>query len=283
MLDVVLPNALKRQIFPLLEDLPLSQKLDRLLAYFPQPVRSAQEFVSYLVSTKCRHINDWTKAVAIYTAKDFPEWELDRVIVNYVQAPQLLIQETAAIVLHLLNPKKLNQVAKYSPEPQRSFLQSIQMRMESEEKNQKLFQVEKVLLLKTVSIFIDTSEEILAEVAGVLEEVELKAGETMFHRGDEGDCMYIIFDGQVKVHDGDSVFATLGERDFFGELSLLDPEPRSASITALTDTFLLQLHQDAFYEIMADRIEVVRGILKILVRRLRDQNNLITGLKNELR
>jgi len=194
-----------------------------------------------------------------------------------------LIQETAAIVLHSLNPRKLNQLAKYAPQPQGAILQSIQKRMESEEKAHKLFQVEKVLLLKTVSIFQDTSEEILAEIAGVLEEVELKAGESMFHKGDEGDCMYVIFDGHVKVHDGDSIFAHLGEREFFGELSLLDPEPRSASITALADTFLLQLHQDAFYEIMADRIEVVKGILKILVRRLRDQNNLIHGLKGEVK
>jgi len=221
--------------------------------------------------------------VAIYTAKDYPEWKIDGALVNYVQDPQLLVQETAAIVLHLLSPKKLDQIAKYAPEPQGSFLQSIQKRMESEERTHKLFQVEKVLLLKTVSIFQDTSEEILAEIAGILEEVELKADETVFHKGDEGDCMYIIFDGQVKVHDGDSIFATLGERDFFGELSLLDPEPRSASITALSDTFLLQLHQDAFYEIMADRIEVVKGILRILVKRLRDQNNLITGLKGEVK
>lgn len=283
MLDVVLPSTLKRQIFPLLEDLPLSQKLDRLLNYFPQPIKSAEEFIKYLISPKCRHINDWTKAVAIYTTKDFPEWKIDGVLVNYIQAPQLLVQETTAIVLHLLNPNKLDQLAKYAPKPQRGFLQSIQKRMESEEKTHKLFQIEKVLLLKTVSIFKDTSEEILAEIAGVLQEVELSAGETVFHKGDEGDCMYIIFDGKVKVHDGDSVFANFGVRDFFGELSLLDPEPRSASITALEDTFLLQLHQDAFYEIMADRIEVVRGILKILVRRLRDQNNLITGLKGEVK
>ena len=283
MLDVVLPSNLKRQIFPLLEDLSLSQKLDRLSAYFPQEQKTSEEWLKYLISPKCRHINDWTKAVAIYTAKDYPEWQIDGTLVNYVQDPSLIIQESAAIVLHLVNPRKLYQLAKYAPEPQGSFLQSIQMRMESEEKTHKLFQIEKVLLLKTVSIFQDTSEEILAEIAGILEEVELKEGETVFHKGDEGDCMYIIFDGQVKVHDGDSIFAKLGERDFFGELSLLDPEPRSASITALKDTFLLQLHQDAFYEIMADRIEVVRGILKILVRRLRDQNNLITGLKTEVK
>jgi CRP-like cAMP-binding protein len=49
------------------------------------------------------------------------------------------------------------------------------------------------------------------------------------------------------------------------------------------DTFLLQLNQDVFYEIMADRIEVVRGIVRILIRRLRDQNTLISDLKNEVK
>ncbi len=101
-------------------------------------------------------------------------------------------------------------------------MQKVKVQIDSENKH-KLFQIEKVLLLKTVSIFKDTSEEILTEIASILEEVDLKEGETVFEKGTEGDCMYVIFSGKVKVHDGESIFAHLSDRDFFGELSLLDP------------------------------------------------------------
>ena len=95
-----------------------------------------------------------------------------------------------------------------------------------------LLTIEKVLILKTVSIFADTPEEILADVAALLEEVNVAAGETILHKDDVGRCMYIIVDGRVRVHDGDQLIAYQGARDIFGELAVLDAEPRSASVTA---------------------------------------------------
>ena len=59
-----------------------------------------------------------------------------------------------------------------------------------------LLTIEKVLILKTVSIFADTPEEILADVAALLEEIDVTAGETILHKDDVGRCMYIIVDGR---------------------------------------------------------------------------------------
>jgi len=132
-----------------------------------------------------------------------------------------------------------------------------------------LLTLEKVIILKTVSIFAETPDEILAEVASLLAEVEVPAHTTILHKGEMGSCMYIIVDGRVRVHDGDHTLAFLGDRDIFGELAVLDPEARSASVTALEDTRLFRLDQEAFYELMADRIEVVRGIIRVLCQRVR--------------
>jgi CRP-like cAMP-binding protein len=132
-----------------------------------------------------------------------------------------------------------------------------------------LLTIEKVLILKTVSIFADTPEEILADVAALLEEIDVTAGETILHKDDVGRCMYIIVDGRVRVHNGDQLIAYHGARDIFGELAVLDAEPRSASVTAEVDTHLFRLDQEAFYELMADRFEVARGIIRMLCRRVR--------------
>lgn len=131
--------------------------------------------------------------------------------------------------------------------------------------------IERVILLKTVDMFSRTSEDVLAEIAEVLEEVQAPRGQAIFQKGDMGDSLYIIVDGRVRVHDGDATIGELGEKDIFGELALLDPEPRFASISALTDVRLLRLDRDAFSELMAGNIEIVRGVLHVLCQRLREE------------
>ena len=103
----------------------------------------------------------------------------------------------------------------------------------------------------------------------VLDEIHYKPGEVIFEKGQVGDSMYIIIEGKVRVYDADRTIARLGERDIFGELALLDPEPRFASISAETQTRLFRLDREAFLELMGANIEIVRGVLSVLCKRLR--------------
>lgn len=132
--------------------------------------------------------------------------------------------------------------------------------------------IEKVLLLKSLALFSETPETVLVEVAEVLEEEEVLKGTHIFNSGDAGSCMYIIFKGEVLIHLNNQSLAQLKDGEIFGELSLLDTETRSAGAKALADSILLKLDQEAFYEIMESRIEVAKGIIKTLCRRLRNQN-----------
>ena len=129
--------------------------------------------------------------------------------------------------------------------------------------------IEKVLTLRSSDIFNSTPETELVELAGVLEELHLGAEEDLFLKGDFGDCMYFIYKGKIRIHDGAHTLALLEENEILGELSILDAEPRSASATAAEETILLKLEQEPFYEIMLNNAEVLKGILKTLGRRLR--------------
>ncbi|MEO6682303.1 MAG: cyclic nucleotide-binding domain-containing protein [Ginsengibacter sp.] len=128
---------------------------------------------------------------------------------------------------------------------------------------------QKFSLLKKSPIFRNTPDKDLQDVAEILKEVSLKAGEPLFEKGEVGDCMYIIEKGSVRIHDGGYTFAVLGENEVFGELSLLDSESRSASATCAQDCVLLKLEQEPFYEILAKDEGVLRGILQMLCRRIR--------------
>lgn len=129
--------------------------------------------------------------------------------------------------------------------------------------------LEKMLVLKTVSIFSETPDTVLSEIVDLLEEVAYAAGETIFEKGDLGNSMYIIVEGKVRVHDGEMTLNYLGKRAVFGEMAALDPEPRSASITVEEDVRLFRLEQKPFYALMAKRIEIVQGIIHVLCQHLR--------------
>jgi len=135
-----------------------------------------------------------------------------------------------------------------------------------------LLLIEKVLLLKSLSIFSDTPETILAEIAYLMIDVNLKEGDQVVKEGEIGNCMYIISEGSVNVYKGSQLIAKLGRRDFFGELSLLDTESRSATVTAAGDCFLFRIDQEPFYDLIESRPEVVRGVIRILCQRLRASN-----------
>ncbi len=137
---------------------------------------------------------------------------------------------------------------------------------------QQLLLLEKVLLLKSLSIFKDTPETILAELAPLMKEEEVEQDTVVFEENEPGDCMYIILSGEIKIHKGNSTLAILQEKEVFGELSLLDAETRSATATAKTDCILFKIDQEPFYELIETRPEVARGFIKILSNRLRQLN-----------
>lgn len=132
-----------------------------------------------------------------------------------------------------------------------------------------LLTIERVIILKSVNIFSEVPEEDLVEVASIVEEVEVKAGEDIIVKGDIGTSMYIIVSGRARVHDDGKELAVLNERTVFGELAALDPEPRSATITAIEDCHLFKLEEGPLYDLMAEHVEVVRGIIRVLCRRMR--------------
>lgn len=136
----------------------------------------------------------------------------------------------------------------------------------------KLLLFEKVLILKSLRLFSETPETILSELAPLMEETEYQADTVIFKEADIGDCMYIIYKGQVKIHKKQVTLAVLTEKEVFGELSLLDSETRSASATCITDCFLFKIDQEPFYELLEARPEIARGFIKILCQRLRQQN-----------
>jgi len=130
--------------------------------------------------------------------------------------------------------------------------------------------LEKVLFLKKVDIFADIDDDALAGLAGEMHERDYRAGERIIATGDIGREVFIIVSGAVRVTRGDEVIAVLGSQSVFGELAALDPQPRSATVTALEAVRVLTLEHTVLFEQLLAQGELARGIIRFLVRRIRN-------------
>jgi len=96
-------------------------------------------------------------------------------------------------------------------------------------------------------------------------------GEAIVVDGSLGDALFLILSGQVAVHRGPQTFATLSAGEFFGEMSLVEPAPRSASVTSMSATFLFRLPHDALRGLLADDPSCANVLLVQIVKTLSDR------------
>jgi hypothetical protein len=132
-----------------------------------------------------------------------------------------------------------------------------------------LITVQKVAALKVAGIFAATPDEVLVQVAGPLVEVDLPAGEDVICKGEPGDAMYLVVEGELCTHDGELVLNTLRPGEGFGEMAVLDARPRSATVTTTAPARLLRLAGHDLHRLIDERPEVARGIIRVLSRYLR--------------
>jgi len=132
-------------------------------------------------------------------------------------------------------------------------------------------------LLRNVPLFASLSDSALTVLAGRMRRRHMPANTPVVYRGDPGDALYIIVTGRVKVHTatlgGDEVILEiLKSGDFFGDMSLLDGQPRAADVTTIEPTELALLDGDALQQAIREQPGIALSLLRILSQRLREQN-----------
>ena len=132
--------------------------------------------------------------------------------------------------------------------------------------------LDKTIILKGINLFSGLTGEEVFQIAQIAVEERYLVEEVIFQEGDVGDSMFIIIDGNVSVYNQKKEITTLEKGECFGEMALLDREPRSSSIRAVTDTAVLKIDEESFYELVAENVEIIQGIVKILSKRLRQSN-----------
>jgi CRP/FNR family cyclic AMP-dependent transcriptional regulator len=123
--------------------------------------------------------------------------------------------------------------------------------------------------LQRVPLFSGFNEDELRRVAELSRIVEAPMGTVITQIGEPGDSFFVIIDGMVAVRTPVGAGSQLRPGDFFGEMSLVDGEPRSATIVATTDLRLLIVDRFHFWRLVEETPDLTRRILTILSRRVR--------------
>ncbi len=138
-------------------------------------------------------------------------------------------------------------------------------------------------ILKTVPLFSSLSDEQLRLLQPCLQQRSYPRNSFILRAGEETDALYIILSGRVKVLIPDDqgrevILATLGPNEYFGEMGLLDEQPRSASVETLEACQMLRFSKSGFIGCLKDNFDLAMIIIKNLVKRLRAADRKIESL-----
>lgn len=139
-------------------------------------------------------------------------------------------------------------------------------------------------LLKGVELFSELTDEQLKLLADLVVVQNFNRDETVVLEGDDSvQALYLIASGSVQVYmtgaDGrETILSFLERGDFFGEMSLIDGEPRSASVRTVTDAQMLIVHRESFLLLIRQYPEIAMGLLSEMSKRLRKANKQIGSL-----
>jgi CRP-like cAMP-binding protein len=139
------------------------------------------------------------------------------------------------------------------------------------------------LVVRTAPLFTALDDDAAASLRASMSTVRVNKGDTLFKEGDDGDRLYVVVEGKLKLGtssgDGrENLLSILGPGDMFGELSLFDPGPRTATATAVTDTRLLALANDQVIGWVTRHPQVSLQLLGRLAQRLRRTNEVLADL-----
>ncbi|MBN8217063.1 MAG: cyclic nucleotide-binding domain-containing protein [Spirochaetes bacterium] len=133
--------------------------------------------------------------------------------------------------------------------------------------------MEVLIFLKKVALFGDFELEELLNLVAITSEIVVPAGETIIAEGESGSSAYVIVSGMVEVYrqtgHGDVILATLDQSQYFGEMAIIENEPRSASVRARSDCRLLRLDGRQFRRMMESNAVLSFRLVQVFSRRLR--------------
>ncbi len=213
---------------------------------------------------------------AAYAASRSQSKESIPLLQQLLAHPSGIVRETALFSLAQLEaPESLAErarplLADLDPSVKRIAQRIVSGPESTDREGEGMIVVEKMLFLRQVPLFANMATGELTHVASIAREVTYHAGSQIIQEGEHGENMFLIVDGEVVIRRGETVLKTLHSKDFFGEMSIIDGEARSASVFASKDCLLLRIDREDFNDLLATYNSAAISVIRALIHRLRE-------------
>ncbi len=129
--------------------------------------------------------------------------------------------------------------------------------------------IERVLLLQNIDLFSHVTSEQVSFFAALAEETVIGPNQVLYRENDAPDGLYVVISGAVAIRRGNEEIDRIGPNGSFGVWALFDDEPRIATAVTAEESRILFISRDDFYDVLTDHVEIMQGLFKHLVLRLR--------------
>lgn len=255
LLDVFLSEQLKQRVIPILDDITDADRIGKLDVFYPRVKLDAKLVLKFMINRDFTQSNRWTKACVLFLlgSRKFSEFKLD--LIAQMFNPDKLIAEVAAWALCQISVDEYNQNVRRLGETARRDLDEVVLYMN------RMSTFEKVLFFQKIEVFEGIPGITLTYLADISEEVLIRQGDTLVLDDRQNNDFLVLVSGEVDFYRKGAVMKQFYQGQFIGEMAASSGYVNTNLMVAATDTRILRINKDQFYEQLADNVKLANRVL----------------------
>ncbi|ADR22179.1 hypothetical protein MATR_01820 [Marivirga tractuosa] len=268
LLDMFINSELKSKLFPLIDDISVSEKIKALDHFFPREHFEPLRLLNNILNRDFNQLSRWIKACALYNLAFQNEYEPDYAVIAHIFNDDRLLQEVAAWLLYHRSPNKFEAVIeRVKQEDQDDLIETIAHNQLEDGLNDGYFLlVEIVMFLKKIKVFSHINGAQLCDLADNTHILRMTEGESIDLTDAENNAIYVVAEGRFKLEAEFEADIILEENDVYGELFVPEKHLKATKITADSDSVIFQLNINNFYTLMSRSQEFTNQIFTAITQ-----------------
>lgn len=264
LLDVFLSDQLKVRVIPVIDDLSATEKINRLEVFYPRVKLDEKLVLKFLINRDFTQTNRWTKACVIHLIGERRIRDFVMDLIAQLFNPDRLVREVAAWALYQINPELYSQNVKRLEEGVRKSLDAVVLPVGRTKGAAQLMLYDKVTFFGKVPIFAEIQGRSLAALADISFEMVIRENEVMVMDDKKTSEFFMIYAGSVQYFEKGEWVTDFREGQLIGEMVASHGFANTHQLVAKTNTNMLRINKDQFYELLADNVKLADKVLDFI-------------------
>lgn len=264
LMELFVDADLKPKLYPLFDDMKVSDKLEALQTYFPRENYEPIQVINYIINRDFNYNNRWSKVCAVHASAYMNDFRVSRGLISQMFNLDKLLQETSAWVIYNKDKVYYQELTTRLPLRDKRFLDT------SIENNQLLnglddgffLGIEIVFFLKELTIFRGISGSVLSDLADKVVPIDLNTRDKIVLNNVDELPIIICAHGEIRLKDGDKEISTFRKGGYYGEIFQEGAAPRITEVEATERSVVFRINLVDFYYVMANHQELISGLIR---------------------